>query len=365
MNKRTGIISGAIGVVGIAATTASAVVAVERRHARRRALRAAETRRFDHLPVDRAGSVTASDGTALYYEQVGPSAAPLTVVFVHGYTLRLGSFHFQRQALQEYFGDRIRMIFYDQRGHGRSGRSDPQHATIAQLGDDLYALITDLVPRGPIALIGHSMGGMTIMGLADRHPELFTGKAAHVVAVALLSTSTGKLAAVTFGLPALLAKLRGPLLPVLLRGARRQATWVERGRVIGTDLAWVIIRRMSFASSDINPATVEYLTSMIAATPIEAIADFYSAIMDHDKLAALDRLRDIPVLVMCGDKDLLTPSRHSEAIAEALPKAELVVVPDGGHVALMEHPDVFSGALERFIDVALAGASSKRRRRPA
>ena len=365
MKTRTGLIGGVIGLAGVAVATAGAVVAVDRRRSRQQALAEPEMQLFDRLPVDRSGSVAAEDGTALYCEEVGPLDAPLAVVFVHGFTLRLGSFHFQRRALHEYFGDRVRLIFYDQRGHGRSGSGDRERATIDQLGRDLFSLLDNLVPAGPIVLVGHSMGGMTIMALADAHPELFAAtrrSPARVVSIALLGTSPGKLAAVTFGLPALLARLKGPLLPVLLRSARRQASLVERGRAIGTDLAWVIIRRMSFASAETDPATVEYLTSMIAGTRIEVIADFYSALMNHDKLAALERLRDIPVLVMCGDKDLLTPPSHSEQIADRLPKAELVVVPDGGHVALMEHPEVFNEALERLMDAALTGATRKRRR---
>ena len=55
------------------------------------------------------------------------------------------------------------------------------------------------------------------------------------------------------------------------------------------------------------------------------------------------------MLVICGDEDLLTPVEHSEAICEALPYAELVVVPDGGHVALLEHSEAVNAVLLPFI----------------
>jgi pimeloyl-ACP methyl ester carboxylesterase len=370
MKKRTGVIGTLIGVVGLTVAT-GAVVADRRVASRRRELAGRNPYRFDQLPVDRSGTVTAEDGTALHYEEVGPRTAPLTVVFVHGFSLRLGAFHFQREAIAAHYGDDVRLVFYDQRGHGKSGRSEPESANIDQLGRDLYSLLTNLAPDGPVVLVGHSMGGMTIMALADAHPELFERSrrsAPRIAGVGLLSTSTGKLAAVTFGLPALFAKLRGPLLPVLLRGARRQANLVERSRTAGTDIAWVIIRRMSFGSTDVDPLTVEYLTSIIAGTRIEVIADFYSALMNHDKLVALDRLCDLPVLIMCGDHDLLTPPEHSTAMADGLPNAEVAIVPNAGHAALLEHPDVFAAGLERLIDTALARAADadrQRRRRTA
>jgi pimeloyl-ACP methyl ester carboxylesterase len=360
VSKRAGIIGGVVG--GAAAATAVAAVALERRAAARRHRKGDGEMSFRELPSDRHGTVVADDGTGLYYEEVGPANAPLTVVFVHGYTLNLRSYYFQRLALQERFGDTVRLVFYDDRGHGRSEQGDPARAMIDQLGVDLNTVLETLVPSGPVVLVGHSMGGMTILSEVDKHPELFQpGRERRVAGVALLATSAGGLASVTLGLPALLAKIRGPLMPLLLRGARRQANLVERGRAIGTDIAWVITRRLSFGNPDVPASTVEYLTSMIASTRIEVIADYYPALMSHDKLAALPLLADTRVLIICGDRDLLTPLEHSQAMAEALPSAELVVVPQGGHVALMEYPEVVNDALARLIESSLADTRRKRK----
>ncbi len=258
------------------------------------------------------------------------------------------------------------MIFYDQRCHGRSEHADPKHSTIDHLGHDLRAVIDTLVPTGPVVLVGHSMGGMTLLALADSHPELFevpTGKrgTSRVAGVALISASAGGMAGVTLGLPALLARIKGPLLPLLLRGARRQADLVERGRAIGTDIAWVITRKMSFGSKEVPATTVEFLTTMIASTPIDVIADFYPALMSHDKLSALGVLSDVRVVIICGDRDVLTPLAHSKAIAEELPKAELIVVPQGGHAVLMEFPEVVDEALGRLVESALDDAGRRRK----
>jgi pimeloyl-ACP methyl ester carboxylesterase len=362
VRKRTGIIGGVVG--GAAAATAVAAVVVERRASARRRRRGVDEALFAPLPCDRHGTVVTDDGAGLYYEEVGPADAPVTAVFVHGYTLNLQSFYFQRQVLAEQFGDAVRMIFYDQRGHGRSEHGDPERSTIDQLGNDLHTVLDTLVPSGPIVLIGHSMGGMTILALADSCPELFENTrrgAPRVTGVALLSASAGNMASVTLGLPALLAKIKGPLMPLLLRGARRQANLVERGRAIGTDIAWVFTRRLSFGSKDVPASTVEFLTNMIAATRIEVIADFYPALMSHDKLAVLPVLADIRLMIICGDRDALTPLDHSKAMAEELPKAELVVVPQAGHVALLEFPDVVNEALGRLVESALEDGGRRRR----
>ena len=67
---------------------------------------------------------------------------------------------------------------------------------------------------------------------------------------------------------------------------------------------------------------------------------------------ALGALADVPVLVICGDEDLLTPVEHSEAICRALPTAEIVVVPRGGHVVLLEHSEAVDAVLLPFIKKA-------------
>jgi pimeloyl-ACP methyl ester carboxylesterase len=357
MRTRTGIIGGAVGVI---ATGAAVAVAVDRSRRARNAHGAARADDdFVDGPATRHGVVVAGDGTGLYYEQVGADSAPLTVVFVHGFALCLRSFLFQRRALVEQFGDRIRMVFYDQRAHGRSDRSSADRASIDQLGRDLTAVLATVAPSGPLVLVGHSMGGMTILALADQQPEVF---AERVHGVALLSTSTGKLAAVTMGLPALVARITGPVLPLLLRGARSQAALVERGRALGSDVAWVITRKLSFATEDIDPATVDFVTSMIAATRIEVIADYYPALMRHDKLRALDALRDTRVLIMCGDHDLLTPPEHSREMADRLPKATLSIVPNAGHLALIEDPGRTNEALAALVGEALDEVTGASRR---
>ncbi len=101
--------------------------------------------------------------------------------FCHGYTLNQDCWHFQRRDLSDH-----RLVFWDQRDHGRSGRSaESSTAASTQLGADLKAVIDATAPGpGPVVLVGHSMGGMTIMALADQYPDLFGTKVAGAVLIA-------------------------------------------------------------------------------------------------------------------------------------------------------------------------------------
>src|SRR5699024_12499755 len=123
------------------------------------------------LGGDRGAMVVASAGVALAVREKGPTDAPMTVVFAHCYTLTMASWHFQCRHLADRFGSKIRMVFYDQRGHALSGKSSRENSTIDQLARDLDSVISATAPTGPVVVIGHSMGGMTAMGYVARRAE--------------------------------------------------------------------------------------------------------------------------------------------------------------------------------------------------
>jgi pimeloyl-ACP methyl ester carboxylesterase len=338
--KRVGLVGAAIGTAG--AIGVGTVVAARRYAVGRDRLRPDPDR---NEPLGelrgRPQTVIAGDGVPLYVEVDGPDDAPLTIVFSHGYCLTQDSWHFQRRDLARQDG--VRMVFWDQRSHGRSGRSDHAHATIDQCGDDLRAVIeATTVPGGRVMLVGHSMGGMTIMALADRHPELFGDR---IVGVALVNTSSGDLAELTLGLPEMFGKVFRRTVPGVVRGIGKRGKLIDRGRRIGADVAFVITRRVAFADRDVSPSIVEFVERMIGSTPTDVIAEFYPTLAEHDKLAALDVLRDLPAVVVVGEQDRLTPVAHGRAIAAALPESELIEVPEGGHVLMLEHPGIVTDAI--------------------
>ncbi|MBD0423049.1 alpha/beta hydrolase [Streptomyces sp. NPDC052309] len=361
--RTTGLAGIAIGVLAAGAATG---VAIERltvgRGVRRKAQLALDSTGPYGALRGTPGKAYADDGTELYYEvdDVDPGAesahprrrrrlfgrkapAPVTVVFSHGYCLNQDSWHFQRAALRGV----VRTVHWDQRSHGRSGRGVPQvrdgvPITIDELGRDLKAVIDAAAPEGPIVLVGHSMGGMTVMALADQFPELVRER---VVAVALVGTSSGRLGEVNFGLPVAGVNAVRRFLPAVLKALGQRAELVEKGRRAAADLFAGIIKRYSFASRDVDPAVARFAERMIESTPIDVVAEYYPAFNDHDKTEALAHFADLPVLVLAGVQDLVTPSEHSEAIAGLLPDAELVLVPDAGHLVMLEHPELVTDRL--------------------
>ncbi|MFD3944244.1 alpha/beta fold hydrolase [Streptomyces sp. NPDC058579] len=359
--RRAGVAGAAIGVL---AAGAAAGVAIERltvgRGMRQKARLALDASAPYGSLRGTPGKAPADDGTALYYEvdEVESDApaprrrrlfgrkapAPVTVVFSHGYCLGQDSWHFQRAALRGL----VRTVYWDQRSHGRSERGRAQSGpdglpvSIDQLGRDLKAVIDAAAPEGPLVLVGHSMGGMTIMALADRYPELIRER---VVGVAFVGTSAGKLGEVNYGLPMAGVNAVRRVLPGVLKALGSQAELVERGRRATADLFAGLIKKYSFSSREVDPAVARFAERMIEATPIDVVAEFYPAFAEHDKAAALTAFRDLPVLALAGDRDLVTPSSHTEAIADLLPDAELVIVPDAGHLVMLEHPEAVTDRL--------------------
>ncbi|WP_405601140.1 alpha/beta hydrolase [Streptomyces sp. NBC_01410] len=359
--RKAGIAGAAIGVI---AAGAAAGVALERltvgRGMRKKARLALDASGPYGSLRGLPGTATADDGTQLYYEadEVDPEAgaprrrrlfgrkmpAPVTVVFSHGYCLSQDSWHFQRAALRGL----VRTVYWDQRSHGRSERGASQRGpeavpvTIDQLGRDLKAVIDTAAPEGPLVLVGHSMGGMTVMALADQFPELVRER---VVGVAFVGTSSGQLGEVNYGLPVAGVNAVRRVLPGVLKALGSQAELVERGRRATADLFAGLIKRYSFSSKDVDPAVARFAERLIESTPIDVVAEFYPAFVEHDKAGALEIFLEVPVLVLAGDKDLVTPSSHSEAIADLLPDSELVIVPDAGHLVMLEHPEVVTDRL--------------------
>ena len=345
-----GVLGAAMGVVAVGAAVG---LAAERYVVGRTRLRPdpEADQPFFCLPADRTRSVVTPDGVALHVEEVGRPDAPLTVVLLHGYIQEMAVWHYQRLALAsaESEHEDLRLVLYDHRSHGRSGRGAPETATIDQLGADLLQVLDEVVPQGPVVLVGHSMGGMTIMALADRHPELFGPR---IVGVCLISTSTGKLADLTFGLPSAVLPVTRRVLPWLTRTAQRRPHAFEHGRRVGTDLAFLVTRFGGFGDRSISPAVVQFVEEMGARTPVDVMADFYETFTGHDKLAAIAALVDVDVVVVAGDKDLITPLDHSREMADALPTAELVVVEGAGHMVPVEKPAAVTAALETLLDLA-------------
>ena len=124
-----------------------------------------DPRRLRYTPTLR---VPADDGTEIAVEILGDGHPGPTFVFTHGWTFSSRSYHYQRMLAERY-----RLVLMDHRGHGESDLGPRENRTVDQIGRDLGAVIEATCKDRDVILVGHSMGGMTIMSLAAHDPDLF------------------------------------------------------------------------------------------------------------------------------------------------------------------------------------------------
>ncbi|WP_102142296.1 alpha/beta fold hydrolase [Mycobacterium hubeiense] len=299
---------------------------------------------FGLLDADRSYVVTTPDGVPLAVREVGPQDAPLTVVFAHGFCLRMGAFHFQRARLAEEWGPQVRMVFYDQRGHGQSAEAPPETYTVEQLGQDLETVLAVMAPRGPVALVGHSMGGMTVLSHARQYPQRYPTR---IVGAALIASAAEGVSRSPLG-----EILKNPALEAARFAVRYAPKTVHRGRGAARSVLGPILRAASYGDEKISPSVVAFSEEMMHGTPIATLIEFLHALEVHDETGGLTTLAKVPTLIACGDRDLLTPMEYSQEMAAALPKSELVIVGGAGHLVQLERPEVIDDALVRLVQRA-------------
>ena len=211
-------------------------------------------------------------------------------------------------------------------------------ASIERLGADLDLVIKAVAPGDmPVLLVGHSMGGMTIMALACEHPGLFGTK---VTGVALISTAASGLSA---GQPMDARGRSGrcsPGLSLWCSAAPPPATgpcWWNGAA--GSPVTCLFSAPASSASVDpqVHPAVVDFLEQMIRSTPIEVVAAFGEALYAVDMRGNLPVLGQVPVITLTGGRDRLISPALGLELAESIPGAELVWVPGAGHALILEY----------------------------
>lgn len=290
------------------------------------------------------------DGLDLFVRVDGPDTAPVTVVMLHGWTVRSEGWHYQIRDLLSRYGHGIRIVSYDHRGHGRSEAAPRQACTIANLGRDAGDVIDSYAPTGRLILAGHSMGGMSLMALAEQRPELIRQR---VDGVLFASSSAGDLNTVTLGLPDVGARLRERLPYVLaLRSRmlsvsrRRQQPFIER----------TIAQRILFGQPR-RLADVALAVDSMITTPSASMTGFYDSLMRHRRVAALSAYDGIPTRVLVGTHDNLTPPVHSRVIAQHIDGARLTLAPGAGHYLPLERDQLVSDRLCELNDGALTATT--------
>jgi pimeloyl-ACP methyl ester carboxylesterase len=344
------------GVTGGVAVGAAIAWGVPRYLARR--TRAASADPYAHepfeLPPQRSVfTVESSDGVPIHVETAGPDDADLTVVFVHGYMQDMATFYFQRKAIAEAerAGVSMRAVLYDQPGHGKSGPLPRTEYGIEDLAGVLHDVLAAVAPRGPLVLVGHSMGGMTIQVFARLYEPEFRER---VKGVAFFSSSAAGLDAVETRPMRALRRLRRTVLPMLQQVAGWTPDLIDRSRLLAGDLGWLLTRKAAFGHIDPPASLVTLVERMNRRTSMQSIVGYARAILDHDETATLPLFTGLPALVVVGDEDLLTPPEHSRRLAAALGGSRFALIAEAAHSPQLEYPGEISQLLLEMIDKVVA-----------
>ncbi|MFI6866017.1 alpha/beta fold hydrolase [Nocardia sp. NPDC050406] len=289
---------------------------------------------------ERRATVQTADGVALAVREYGPRDAALTVVLLHGHCLRGESWTFVRDELTRRHPT-ARIVSYDHRGHGDSAAASRRTYHLEQLGHDLRDVLDAVAPTGPVVLVGHSMGGMTVLTYISQRPhEIGT----RVVGVGLVATAASGLADAGFG-----RLLRNPFIGLFQAAVRRAPRTMQRAKLLACKVFAPIVRAAEFGDRKVSPTVLALAKAMHNQTPIVTMASFLSAFMTYDQTDALPALSRIPTLVLCGSADLMTPPSHAVAIARAVDYSDLVMIDGAGHSVILEQPHRVADALARLL----------------
>jgi len=251
-----------------------------------------------------------------------------TLVLAHGWILTRAAWEPVVREVQSHRA--VRVITYDQRGHGRSTWGSLRSQSIKGLADDLATVIAAAAPTGPLVLSGHSMGGMTVLAYAGRHSADFRDR---VRGVALLSTT---------------ASVEGR---AEIRGEARAMALAARVPLLRTGMLVPgrYLRGLNFGENP-DSASVRDMTRLMGQTSLATFGRYFASIRDHDETEALAELAETPTHVLVGGKDRLTPARWARSLHDGIPGSRLTVLPGKGHMLTHEATDTVADALIELVD---------------
>ena len=286
--------------------------------------------------VGRAYRVPVSYGANLFAQEFLPEAglpaSGPTVVLAHGWCMDHSSWHRVIDALLRRLD--VRIVTYDQRGHGKSTMGVEHDPSVRILGDDVAEVIDATTPDGPLILVGHSMGGMSVMAYAGLQGETFTDRVRGVVLASTAASIEGR---DPVPLEALIMSVasRAPGIPPRLLVPR-----LVQGRLLFGNRA---------ARED-----VAHAIDQIKRTKMPTIGRFFYAISQHNEAESLAHFVRVPTHIISGDHDRLIPVTYAEALRDHIPSSHLRVLPGVGHMTPYEAVEVIVDAIIDLIESAAA-----------
>lgn len=239
------------------------------------------------------------------------------ILFVHGFPLSRAIWQPQIDELSKNF----RVIAPDLRGHGESEAPAGVYS-MKTFADDLNALLEER-QCDPVVLAGHSMGGYLSFAFLRHFPEKVRG-------LVLFCTRAGA------------DSEEGKV------GRESLAQRAEREGAAAV-AEQMLPKMLAAATTSSRPDLVAQVRQMMLATSINGLAGSLRGMAA--RLSSFDLLPKItaPVLVIAGEGDLIVPTHEAEAMARAIPRAQLHVIPHAGHLASLENPSEVNAALRRFL----------------
>ena len=257
------------------------------------------------------------NGVQLHYEEYG--SGDETIVFSHGYLMSHKMFAAQIDALK----DRYRIIAYDHRGHGESEVYKGDYG-MYDLMEDGAALIDALV-GGPVHFMGMSTGGYVGVRLMVRRPDLLKS-------AVLMDTSAESED------PSALRQYNLMLTAVRFLGVRSVYS-----------KAIVMLMGEKFRTDPSRKAEYQTWERYIKGLNKTAIYKFGKAIFGRDSVHEHMSTITIPTLMIVGEEDIPTPPEKARRLANTIPNAQLVTIPNAGHTAPTEEPAAVTAAIENFL----------------
>lgn len=277
-------------------------------------------------------SIPAPHGATLAATEFLPDTTPdadmPTVVLAHGWTLTRASWEPVVREIQSHRA--VRVVTYDQRGHGRSSWGSVRAQSIKALADDLAAVVAATAPTGPLVLGGHSMGGMTVLAYAGRHTTELRDRVRGVALVSTTASVQGR------------REIRGEALAMAVAS---RVPLLRTGMVVPGSL----LRGANFGENA-DKGAVREMVRTIGRTSLATTGRYFASIRDHDESEALAELAEVPTHVLVGTQDRLTPVRWARSLHDGIPGSRLTVLPGKGHMLTHEATDTVADALIELID---------------
>lgn len=327
MRKRIALLSAGIAVGAVAAGVVGRAV-VRRHHGPEAPI--------GDLPPEDLGRVASFDGTELAVRAAGDPSAPV-VLLAHGFSLDMSVWC---ELWPELARD-ARVIAFDHRSHGASGPAAHGDLSLRAMGRDVAAVLRATSEGRPAVVIGHSMGAMAILAMAEQRPELFGREVVGVVLIGAASSDLlrGAMGSVT----ELLWPRSGTL-----RSAARRVDAVRRAATSSRVGVSGVVARVTQFGPDAPHEIVDHVVSLAERTASEVWTDALPELMEMDLRHAVPRVH-VPTLVVVGEHDRVTPPAAAVELTAALPQGRLAVIAGAGHIPMLERALDLDRAIRPFV----------------